>query len=67
MPKGKRVSEADMALMNHILEMADDVDDVVKRIQDTPGVDADTVALAKVQLQQGINSLVKSVSRPFTF
>jgi hypothetical protein len=66
--KGYRdLSEAEIALMNKVKAIAEDVGHLVDEMADLPGADGRWVAIGKTDLQKGFMALVRSIARPTTF
>lgn len=66
--KGYRdLSQEEINLMNDCKAMAEQVGDLVSRIQSQAGIDQRRVAEGKTDLQKGFMSLIRSIAQPTTF
>lgn len=66
--KGYRDLTADeIALMNEVKAVAEQVGDLVEKIANGTGADMRWVAIGKTDLQTGFMSLVRGIAQPTTF
>lgn len=65
----RKLTVAEVTLMNQSKELAELVGELVQSLRETPGVEVDQrwVDIAETELQKGFMSLVRSIARPTTF
>lgn len=68
MIKGYRdLSEAEIAAMNSVKDLAAQVGACVESVSAMDGVDQRWVSIARTQLQQGFMALTRAIAQPTTF
>lgn len=68
--KGYRdLGEEEIALMNEAKELAEQVGQLVNKLETTwdPGLDMRWIAIGKTDLQKGFMSLIRGIAQPTTF
>ena len=63
----RELSEAEIATMNEVKDLAARVGDLQARVAAMPGIDGRAAAIAKTDLQTGFMWLVRAVAQPTTF
>lgn len=63
----RELSEAEIAAMNEVKEVAKIVGALQARVAAMPGIDGRAAAVAKTDLQTGFMWLVRAVAQPTTF
>lgn len=66
--KGYRdLSQSEIDLMNEGKAQAEQVGNLINKLEKLPSIDKRWLAIAKTDLQKGFMSLVRSIAQPTTF
>lgn len=66
--KGYRdLTEEEVAAMNDVKAKAEEVGQLIEKLENTEGLDQRWVTVAKTDLQKGFMAAVRSIAQPTTF
>lgn len=66
--KGYRdLTEGEVAAMNEVKVKAEEVGQLIEKLESTEGLDQRWIASAKTDLQKGFMAAVRSIAQPTTF
>jgi len=63
----RELTEDEIALMNKVKAKAEEVGELIKELENSPGLDPRWIAIAKTDLQIGFMIAVRAVAQPKTF
>lgn len=63
----RELSAEEIALMNEVKAKAQEVGELVSRLQAVPGIDGRAASIAKTELQTGFMWAVRAIAQPTTF
>lgn len=63
----RELTQEEIAMMNEAKELANQVGELVERMQANDTLDQRWVSIAKTDLQKGFMSLVRSIAQPNSF
>lgn len=63
----RELTEHEIALMNQIKKHGEALDDLVKQLRTTTGLDQRWVSIGATDLQKGLMALTRGVAQPTTF
>lgn len=61
------LSQKEIDQMNDLKSIANQVGDIIEKLQNDPDVDKRWLAIAKTDLQKGFMSAIRSVAKPDSF